>query len=229
MPSLDTAMSYHRLKKSPLDDSEVFSNTILLMDYCDNGACYNGQRVSVINDSGIVEYTIKNNIPIIDMRGSEPIFKEINNGKWMLIYEYNSSGNNEFFGGTTYKLRFEEGKFCIMNQIEIFRLVDVNGNKTYKFHIERLKRDTNEVVIDTTWEQNYNPYIYGMDNQIAVAWPGATIDRMSCYKYPINDRLVETPDTGVCLMPHAISAAYSERDYITRIYVYAQKYYEAYI
>ena len=35
MPSLDTMMSYHRLKRAPLDDSMTFSSLIDLMDYCE--------------------------------------------------------------------------------------------------------------------------------------------------------------------------------------------------
>ncbi len=97
MPSLDTLMSYHRLKKAPLDDTEVFTDLRDLMDYCETGASYDGQRVSVLNGNlGLVEYVIKNNIPIIDMKGSEPIFKTItfkgdsSASHGILIYEYNS-------------------------------------------------------------------------------------------------------------------------------------------
>ena len=64
MPSLDTAMSYHRLKRAPLDDMEVFNDLLSLMNYCKNGARYDGQRVVVLNSTtGPTEYVIKNNIP----------------------------------------------------------------------------------------------------------------------------------------------------------------------
>ena len=104
MPSLDTAMSYHRLKRAPLDDMEVFSNLRDLMDYCKDGARYDGQRVVVLNDTlGSVEYTIKNNIPIINMRGSEPIFEKIifaedlQESHGLLIYENNLSANTNYW------------------------------------------------------------------------------------------------------------------------------------
>jgi len=146
MPSLDTAMSYHRLKRAGLDDREVFANLQALMDYCKDGARYDGQRVVVTNnETNLIEYDIKNNIPMINMRGSEPIFKSItfsgdsSASHGMLIYENNLGGawnRNEFF-------ILDEGKFSIIDQLEIFRILDAAGNKSFKFYMERLTRDTN--------------------------------------------------------------------------------------
>jgi len=122
MPSLDTLMSYHRLKKGPLDDSEIFSSVKDLMNYCTNGACYNGQRVAVDNGNFIVEYVIRNNIPIIDMKGSEPIFKsgfnfseDSNTSYGLLAFEGKASNiinSNNFI--------FDEDNLNILSQLEIF-------------------------------------------------------------------------------------------------------------
>lgn len=229
MPSLDTAMSYHRLKRAPLDDMEVFTDLRALMDYCKDGARYDGQRVVVLNNTlGSVEYTIKNNIPIIDMKGSEPIFKTITfNGDsseshGLLIYENNLGGiwnQNEVFS-------FNEGKFCIINQLEIFRMLDVTGNKSFKFYMERLTRHS-DTLFFTTWSQNYNPYNDGAANAINGASAGATINQMS-FNSTVNGWL-KTNNSNFILMPKTTTGINTENNYITKIYVKAEDYYQALI
>jgi hypothetical protein len=229
MPSLDTTMSYHRLKRAPLDDMEVFNNLRELMDYCNNGARYDGQRVVVLNGSlGSVEYNIKNNIPIINMRGSEPIFKSITFSgdssatHGLLIYENNLGGiwgQNEVF-------TFNESKLCMLNQLEIFRILDAAGNKTFKFYMERQTRDT-DTVFTRTWSQNYNPYLDGSSNSINGASSGATINELS-FNASANGWL-KTTNSSLYLMPRTNIGITEEDKYITKIYVKAEDYYQALI
>ena len=229
MPSLDTAMSYHRLKRASLDDREVFTDLRSLMDYCKDGARYDGQRVVVLNDSlGSAEYNIKNNIPIINMRGSEPIFKSITFSgdssatHGILIYENNLGGiweQNEIF-------TFNEGKFCILNQLEIFRILDAANNISFKFYMERITRDTT-TVFTRTWNQNYNPYNDKDSNAINGASSGATINEMSFV--PTTNGWLKTNNSDFYLMPRTTAGATEEDKYITRIYVKAEGYYQALI
>lgn len=229
MPSLDSAMSRHRLKRAPLDDSEVYNNLRALMDYCKDGARYDGQRVVVLNDTlGSVEYNIKNNIPIINMRGSEPIFKSITFSgdssatHGMLIYENNLGGaweQNEVF-------TFNESKFCLLNQLEIFRILDAAGNKSFKFHMERLTRDT-DTLFTTTWSQSYNPYNDGSSNAISGASSGATITEMSFNA--TTDAWLKTNNSAFYLMPRTATGLNTENNFITKIYVKAEDYYQAWI
>lgn len=226
MPSLDTAMSYHRLKRAPLDDMEVFNDLRALMDYCKNGARYDGQRVVVLNDNlGSVEYNIKNNIPMINMKGSEPIFKSITFSgdssatHGILIYENNLGGlweQNEVF-------TFNEGKLCLLNQLEIFRILDASGNKSFKFYIERQTRDS-DTVFTRTWVQNFNPYI---DANSVSQSSGATINKMS-FTSTTNGWL-RTNNSSIYLMPRTSAGVTEENKYITRIYVKAEDYYQAWI
>ena len=227
MPSLDTAMSYHRLKRNPLDDSEVYDDLRSLMDYCYNGARYDGQRVSVLNGSlGAVEYIIKNNIPIINMRGSEPIFKSItfsgdsSDSHGLLIYENNLGGlwnKDDVF-------IFNDGRFSILNQLEIFRLLDASGNKSFKFYIERLTRYTDNL-FTRTWEQQYNPFIDGDNNTINNAASNSLINELSYYS--TNNGWLKCTDSNIILMPRTNSALNSENKYITKIYIKAEDYYQA--
>lgn len=227
MPSLDTMTSYHRLKRASLDDREVFTDLRSLMDYCKDGARYDGQRVVVLNDTlGSVEYTIKNNIPIINMRGSEPIFKSITfNGDssathGMLIYENNQAApwdSNEVF-------TFDYGKLCLINQLEIFRILDATGNKSFKFYIERQTRRTDELYT-ATWNQNYNPYIDGVNKTINTS-SGATITEMA-FSNNTDGKWVVVNNSNFDIMPKVSGSAAREYLYITRIYVKAEDYYQA--
>ena len=229
MPSLDTAMSYHRLKRAPLDDMEVFTDLRALMDYCKDGARYDGQRVVVLNNTlGSVEYTIKNNIPMINMRGSEPVFKTItfsgdsSESHGLLIYENNLGGvwnQNEVFS-------FNEGKFCIINQLEIFRILDVTGSKSFKFYIERLTRGT-DTKYTNSWTQKYNPYNDGAANAINGSSAGATINQMS-FNSAVNGWL-KTNNSDIILMPKNSTGVNAENNYITKIYVKAEDYYQAWV
>lgn len=229
MPSLDTAISRHRLMRASLDDREVFANLRDLMDYCKDGARYDGQRVVVLNDAlSSVEYNIKNSIPMINMRGSEPIFKSITFSgdssatHGMLIYENNLGGaweQNEVF-------TFNESKFCLLNQLEIFRILDASGNKSFKFYMERLTRDT-DTLFTRTWVQSYNPYNDGANNAISGASSGATVNEISFYA--TTDAWLKNSNSAFYLMPRTASAVSAEDNYITKIYVKAEDYYQAWI
>ena len=233
MPSLDTPMSYHRLRKASLDDSEIFTNLKDLMDYCKNGASYDGQRVAVItNTLGTVEYVIRNNIPMIDMRGSEPIFKELTfdgdntSTHGLLIYDQiltNVYTLNDIF-------TFDYDKLCIISQLEIFRIIDSDASNSYKykFYMERMPiaRKTGASTTDVyTWTQNYNPYTHdNTDNINRTA--GDYVREMSfttSKKY--NEHLL-TNNTDISLMPIDESIINKEK-YVTKIYVKAEDYYNA--
>lgn len=243
MPSLDTMMSYHRLMKTPLDDSMVFSNLSDLMDYCDTGACYNGQRVSVCDANDItVEYTIKKYgekyFPIIDTKGSELIFKDINdNGEyWLLVYEYNSKPGNEF--GQKDVFSFDEEKLCIISQLEIFRLFNFSDNKYFEFHITRAYRKAlnNNTIEQETWTQSVNPYPYsqkdsynGIGNTKGIEYIKSSPYNVSIKYNGILNMNYYQATNQMMLMPYdgwKISNSH-ENDYITKIYVKATDYYYA--
>lgn len=166
--SLGIPISYHRLNKIPLDDSEVFTSLRNLMNYCDSGACYDGQRVIVIdNEHGnniMTQYIIKNNIPIIDMNGFEPVFKEIeftqgNTTHGLLIYS-NIDAKSEWTKKDVFSLDYN--KLSLFNQIEIFRKKD-NNSLSYNFCLEYVSSDRsiyNDSYESEKWTQQYNPYYY---------------------------------------------------------------------
>lgn len=228
MPSLDTMTSYHRLKRAPLDDREVFTDLRALMDYCKDGARYEGQRVVVLHDilEEAVEYTIKRNIPIINMKGSEPIFKSITfDGDssatyGLLIYENNEGGP----WSQTENFSFNEGKLALINQLEIFRILDAAGNMSFKFYIERLTRDSDELYT-ATWTQNYNPYMDRDDHSIDNASAGAVINEIS---FNATDKgYLKCNNSDIILMPRNNAGLSSEDKVITKIYVKAHDYYSA--
>lgn len=259
MPSLSSPMSYHRLNRAPLDDMETFSSLRDLMDYCDSGARYDGQRVAVLSsddtelydelyvdgeqaqaddDTLIVrtatssisnkytEYVINNDIPMIDMRGSEPIFKKFyfngdsTESHGLLIYENN--GNNVWDQGDVF--RFDLGALCLINQLEIFRIGNaVNDTKTFKFAIERIYRDS--TTSNTyKWSQTYNPYIDGINHKLTQS-NTTGVSGMS-FNLSENSWLL-TNNSNIILMPRTAEAANAEMNIITRIYVKAEDYYNA--
>ena len=225
MEVLSTPISYHRLNRNPLDDSEVFNNLRDLMDYCDTGARYDGQRVVVLNDNlKPVEYVIKNNIPLIDMKGSEPIFKsgitfsgESVQSHGLLIYEDNNSNGNIWSKDDVFIL--SEGKLCLLNQLEIFR-INNNGTKIFKFFLQRGYR--NNVFVETEiWNQSYNPYIDGASHIPTVG---------GNFEISFNETsnvFIRSNKSAYNFMAKTSAIASQEKNYVTKIYVKAEDYYQA--
>lgn len=226
MASLSTPISYHRLMRYPLDDMEVFESVRDLMNYCSSGARYDGQRVVVLDKNKAVEYTIKNSIPLINLRGSEPIFintKFIDDTSYshgLLIYYSNNSGVWNDDDVYTY----EENKLCLFNQLEIFRILNASGGKIFKFYIERFSRYTDEVQ-SYSWQQNYNPYDDGLDHIITQS--GVNIESMAFN--PTEDASVITNVPNIYIMPKTTEAANAEKNIITKIYIKAEDYYNAWV
>lgn len=227
--ALSTPNTFHRLNRKPLDDSEVFSNLRDLMDYCNNGARYNGQRVVVDDGSKSMEYLIKNNIPMIDTKGNDLIFKKITfsgdaaESHGLLIYY-----NNCLSGGTPWSrdniISFDEDKLSLFNQIEIFRILDAAKNKTFKFYMETLQRNsTNPSTY--IWNQSYNPF-YDTTGHAFGTGAGNQINQM-IYN-PSGNYLIQTPNSSRYIMPASASAINAEADKITKIYIKAEDYYNAY-
>lgn len=227
MQSLSTPMSYHRLNRNPLDDMEVFSNLRDLMNYCDTGARYDGQRVAVLNDEfSIMEYVIKNNLPMIDMKGSEPIFRsnitfsgDAAASHGLLIYQHNGNG----LWNQSDVFCTDENKLSLINQLEIFRILDAAGNKTFKFYMERQIRDTSTIDV-SIWNQNYNPYNDGSSNPISQS-VGATVTGLSFNA--VTNAWLRTNNSSIYLMPRTTTGVNAEANIITSIYVKAEDYYNA--
>ena len=164
---------------------------------------------------------------MINMRGSEPVFKsltfdgdsEATHG--LLVYENNEGG----LWGQSEVLSFNEGKFCIINQLEIFRLVDVTGAKSFKFYMERLTRGS-DTKFTRSWTQKYNPYDDGSNNNISAS-SGATITGMS-FNSSTNGWL-KTNNSDIILMPKNTTGVTAENKYITKIYVKTEDYYQAWL
>ena len=247
MPSLDTMMSYHRLKRSPLDDSEIFTCLADLMDYCETGACYNGQQVSVSDRNNIVvKYTIKEYngcyYPIIDTKGSELIFNDIDGEQWLLVYAYNTTCGTRWYKNEVFT--FDEEKLCILSQLEIFRLHDYEtGNKYFEFLIDRQKRD-GSIRLFSPWAQNVNPYPYSYNDSNSYNGIGENAgieydknrekEQLRSYikfNNVITEEGLDEKELDIMIMPYDLSMEeyeeVNENDYITKIYVKANDYYNA--
>ena len=225
MPSLDTMMSYHRLKRAPLDDMEAFNSLDDLIEYCETGACYSGQRV-IVNDSNpfntIVEYIIKGYvkngntryIPVIDMRGSDYIFKSITfdgdstETHGLLIYECDSDSiwtSNEVF-------TFNQDKLSIINQLELF---NSNG---FKFYIESLNKSTG-ILSTKTWSQFTNPCKHRYLNAPEYAMYATVTDAYF--------KIISNGNIKVYIMPKNETGTSACENKIIRIWVKAEDYYNA--
>ena len=253
MPSLDTMMSYHRLKRAPLDDSEVFSSVKELMDYCDNGARYDGQKVTVIDDySGkMFKYTIKNGIPIIDMNGSEPIFKDINFyegpedtiSKGLLIYYSNECGNNwnsiEIFN-YSHDFIFDENKLCLINQSDIFKHpfivysngspIVINKGKSFSYHIELINKEyttTKEinVKIDICDNSNGDQKFYSINSNCGINIEHKETPVIGDYDYSVLFILVGLSGSISNIIKNALSS--EPVPSAVKIYIKADDYYNA--
>lgn len=226
--ALSTPTTFHRLNRKPLDDSEVFSNLRDLMNYCNSGARYNGQRVVVDDGSKSMEYLIKNNIPMIDTKGNDLIFEKITfsgdaaESHGLLIYY-----NNILSGGSPWTvddvISFDESKLSLLNQIEIFRILDAAKNSTFKFFMETITR--NGVSSAYIWNQTYNPYIDTNGHAFGTG-AGNQINQI-IYK-PSGDYLISSPNTSRYIMPASAAAVNAEANKITKLYIKAEDYYNAY-
>lgn len=89
---ISTPMGIHRVMKEPYDDREIFESIDDLMNYCWNGARYNGQKISCImgsegsNGYYIQNFTINNDFPIADFPNGEIVIKYFSNVPYIMIY-----------------------------------------------------------------------------------------------------------------------------------------------
>lgn len=93
---LDTPIGIHRLIRAPYDDREIFESVEDLLEYCESGAYYTGQKVAVIFDTYVQNYTLfKINdraYPLVELPpGYE--FRNYNNGNNLLVY-YSGPGTS---------------------------------------------------------------------------------------------------------------------------------------
>lgn len=108
---VSTPMGIHRLMAEPYDDREIFTSVSDLINYCKDGACYDGQRVICINGYNtnkyiyhsqefiikkyISESSSDNNptsysyMPIIKLNNNELKWLQIGDDHYLQIYYYN--------------------------------------------------------------------------------------------------------------------------------------------
>ena len=96
MDYLPTPVGFHRVYKAPLDDGEVFNSNTDLLTYCNTGAGYEGQVVTVKYSDYVQPYVLKKCtaaklVPILLMdSGNELVFKTINDNVYALVYSANN-------------------------------------------------------------------------------------------------------------------------------------------
>lgn len=226
MASLDLLTQYHRLYKQPIDDMEVFKNIKDLMTYCRSGAWYNGQRVVVdtLNNKP-VEYVIRNGIPIIDMRGSEPIFRwfEDKQSHYLMLYEHNGGPLNTW--NETDVFTFEDGKLCLISQAHIFGIYGASATPSYVYYMEVFNKVTNHIDASYNFTQNFDVFTDGPTHAITQT-AGASVNSLS---YNSNSEVwLKSNNSSYKLMPRTTAAAGQEQNRIIRIYIKADEYYKAY-
>lgn len=220
-----TPMGIHRLMAEPYDDREIFTTVSDLIDYCEKGACYDGQRVVCINGyntnnyiPAVQEFTIKkylsditNNIykfkPIIKLDNIELVWKYLDGNNYLQIYYYNAFINNKKYitrkSTPSYPLRNsvflkDPSAFSIYEFVEIFADKDSSNKLTYNLNFKTES--------DTT----------------------INMESITTYIDPIT-----VTSGGILLYPSELSSSYSilyeegSNKYIKDFYVKANEYYKA--
>lgn len=222
MASLDTLTSFHRLYATPLDDSIIFNNIDDMLNYVrNNGAAYNGQKVSVVNNYGIVDYTVCDKIPIIDLKGAEPVFKFINfNGtEYASMLIYDSGFNNNSSAWTADELfKISAEKYSLFNQLKII----CNDDYTFEIYIGNIvsgipANGANRLEFTQTFDPIYGSNIND-DSECMVLNKNITD----------NSNIILTTDTlPVNIMPTGTLYDSEQKANHITIYAKAQDYYNA--
>lgn len=158
---LSTPMGIHRLLKEPYDDREIFNSINDLIEYTNNGASYEGQRVAAwiqIEDCNtfLQKFYIKDNKPIPEFDNSELCFDSDN---YILIYHNNTSkysdsniksSNNKYIR-KTYSIN-DIYYYSLLPLLNIFKY-----DNEYKFKVEEKDLTTHKITSSSIWEQNYHP------------------------------------------------------------------------
>lgn len=92
----DLAVGFHRLNKTPLDDSCVLDSPSKVKHYINNGTAYDGQRLTVYHNGTPQQIIlVKNNNEIVPMLatipgGGELIVKMHSGTPYVMVYYYNT-------------------------------------------------------------------------------------------------------------------------------------------
>ena len=217
MASLDTIMSFHRVNSQPLDDSMIFNTIDSMLNYVkNNGAAYNGQKVSVINNYGIVDYTVCDKIPIIDLKGTEPIFKSItfNNTAYASMLIYDSGFNNSSSAWTINELfKISAEKYSLFNQLKVI------CNGSYVFEIDISNTSGGVASSKIQFDQGFDPiYEFNTSGESGYMILNPNITD--------NSNIILT-DKSVNIMPTGTKYTSEQKSNHVKIYAKAQDYYNA--
>lgn len=211
---LDNPITYHRVMKKPIDDSMVFSSAAELMQYCTNGAVYNGMHTCVNYGNFSREYKVRlvSGVarPVMVTDGFEPFFKTIGGYKYMLVYYHNS---DDVYSSSKATLTSDGFRFCLLDELDIFK---DSGN--YDFALEVYNRTTGAVTTQT-WAQAANPITNPNGVMIAQS-AGATITGIKLVTDNSNGYIMTT-DSNIYLMPKI------KRTDAIGLYIKASQYYNA--
>lgn len=182
---LSTPMGIHRLLREPYDDREVFTSVTDMVEYCKNGARYNGQKISCVIDNNInggeydsyvLNFNVVNNFPILDLPTGELYSKEITiNGstnRYVLIYNYNPIATNsgimidigngrKIIQGIQIGTKYEKYLTTSFDPF-MFSLLDIAGifknNIDDNFEFVLIRNNTTSSITTNTYiKQSYNP------------------------------------------------------------------------
>lgn len=220
MASLDTLTSFHRLYATPLDDSIIFNSVSNMLNYIKNtGAPYEGQKMSVVNSTGIVDYTIHKGIPIIDLKGTEALFKtvEFQDTNYVSMLIYDSGFNNASDAWTTNDLfKISAEKYSLFNQLQI-----ICGDK-YIFTIHVMDIDDGiDNIITKSFSQTFDP-IYGSNTN------NETDYLIMNKSIPTNGDIISTDViSDIHIMPTGTTYTSDQKKKHIKIYAAADDYYYA--
>lgn len=156
---LSTPMGIHRVNMEPYDDREIFLSMESLLEYCKNGARYNGQCVGCIigdeNAGYIQNFTINNSYPIIDFNSGELITHKTNKN-YALVYYYNPAyDDSAMFDSSLSHLNYLSNAFhySILELLDAFRS---SIDSDLSFLVERTDLSTG-ITKTSSWSQTFHP------------------------------------------------------------------------
>ena len=151
----DTPIGFHRLYKAPLDNTERFSSNAELLEYCNSGSAYLGQRVVINYGNYDQEVILKGNndkpIPVIlNTPPNDFIYKIEGGTPYILVYYYN--GGSAFTKGKDSAIRFDDP--FAYSQLRFAELFANSMNIKFLLEVVSLSPDTSTLFTYTDDDNN---------------------------------------------------------------------------
>ena len=192
MPEIyrDIPVGFHRVNRTPLDDSEIINGNANLFSYIESGTAYHGQKIIIRYDNYDQPVMLKKGrgtklIPIMIMpSGYEFITKVYNGSTYALVYYYNGGS---LFTNVNQNVRLSDSfAWSLLPQASLFANSDTSIN--YLLEVDNDKYTFTQANFATN----------------TVSLSGATINKIASTATSVG--YYPTGNSAVVIMPRTASS-----------------------